>query len=149
MRFVTTLRTSGKTATGLRVPDDIVEALGHGKRPPVRVTINGYTYRSTIAVMRGIFMIGVSAEHRAGAGVEGGDTLEVEIELDTAPRTVEVPPALAEALASDPEATRFFESLSYSKQLWFVLQITGAKTEETRRRRLDKTIEMLRDRRTR
>ncbi len=71
MRFRTTIEQNGKTATGIPVPDEVVEALGSGKRPAVTITINGYTYRNTIAVMGGVFMVGVSAEHRAGAGVAG------------------------------------------------------------------------------
>src|SRR5438309_2367144 len=83
MRFRTTILTAGKTATGIEVPSEVVDALGASKRPPVRVTINGYTYRNTIAVMGGKYMVGVSAEHRAGAGVGGGDEVDVEIELTT------------------------------------------------------------------
>jgi hypothetical protein len=149
VRFHTTIKQSGKTATGIQIPEDVVEALGKGKRPPVRVTINGFTYRSTIAVMRGVYMVGVSAENRAGAGVGGGDEVEVEIELDTEPREVVVPSDLAAALTRDADAARFFESLSYSKKLWFVLQITDAKTAETRQRRIGRALELLRDGRSR
>lgn len=91
MKFHTTILPGDKTATGIRIPDEVVESLGSGKRPPIRVTINGYTYRNTVAVMGGVYMVGVSAEHRAGAGVAGGDEVDVEIELDTAPREVTVP----------------------------------------------------------
>lgn len=144
MRFRARLELGGKTATGFRVPEDVVEALGAGKRPPVRVTINGYTYRSTVAVMGGEFMVGVSAEHRAGAGVQAGDEVDVDLELDTAPREVTVPDDLAAALAADQDARRTFESLSYSNRSWHALSITGARTEETRRRRIAKSIEALR-----
>src|SRR5213082_2680914 len=116
MKFHTKLLQSGKTAVGIRVPDDVVEALGASKRPPVRVTINGYTYRNTIAVMGGKYMVGVSAEHRAGAGVGGGDEVDVDIELDDEPRTVAIPPELAKALAKDKTAKATFEALSYSNQ---------------------------------
>src|SRR6476619_3452511 len=116
MRFRTTILTAGKTATGIEVAADVGEALGTSKRPPVRVTINGYMYRNTIAVMGGKYMVGVSAEHRAGAGVAGGDVVDVDIELDEAPRTVEVPRELARALASDGAAKAAFEGLSYSNQ---------------------------------
>ncbi|MEA2844373.1 MAG: hypothetical protein QOJ69_2044, partial [Actinomycetota bacterium] len=98
MRFRTTLELGGKTATGIRVPDEVVEGLGSGKRPPVRVTINGHTYRSTVAVMGGAFMVGVSAEERSKAGVAAGDEVDVDIELDTEPREVVVPPDFAAAL---------------------------------------------------
>ena len=141
MKFRTTLLQSGKTATGFVVPPEVVEGLGAGRRPPVLVTINGYSYRNTVAVMGGDFMLGVSAEHREKAGVKGGDALEVELELDTAPRVVTVPPDLKAALAAAPAAQRAFEALSYSNQLRHVLSVEGAKTEETRQRRVAKVVE--------
>ncbi len=144
MRFRTKLLQSGKTATGIRVPDEVVDALGSGKRPAVTVTINGYTYRNTIAVMGGEYMVGVSAEHRAGAGVAGGDTIDVDIELDTAPREVNVPDDFAAALDGEPDARRTFEGLSYSNKSWHVLQVDGAKTGETRQRRIAKSLDALR-----
>ena len=140
MRFRTTVQQGGKTATGIQVPDQVVEALGAGKRPAVKVTINGYTYRSTVAVLGGRYMVGVSAEHRAGAGVAGGDKVDVDIELDTAPREVRVPADLAAALDAEPAARRTFDGLSYSNRSWHVLQIEGAKTDETRQRRIGKAI---------
>jgi len=143
MKFRTTLLQSGNTATGIVVPDDVVGALGSGNRPPVRVTINGYTYRNTIAVMGGEYMVGVSAEHRAAAGVAGGDELDVEIELDTAPREVTVPDDFAAALDAEPTARATFDGLSYSNRSWHVLQVTGAKTDETRQRRIGKSVEAL------
>ena len=149
MRFRTKILQAGKTATGIRVPDEIVEGLGAGKRPPVRVTINGFTYRSTIAVMGGDYMVGVNADNRAGAGVAGGDTVDVDIELDTAPREVAVPPDLAAALAAEPEARRTFDGLSNSNKGWHVYQVEGAKTDETRQRRIAKSIEALREGRVR
>jgi bacteriocin resistance YdeI/OmpD-like protein/uncharacterized protein DUF1905 len=149
MRFRTTLLQNDKTATGIRVPDDVVEALGKGKRPPVRVTINGYTYRSSIAVLGGEYMLGVSAENRAGAGIKGGDEIDVDIELDTAPREVSVPADFAAALDAEPEAKRTFEGLSYSNKSWHVLQIAGAKSDETRQRRIVKSVEALREGRIR
>ena len=149
MRFRTTLLREDKTATGFRVPDDVVEALGKGKRPPVRVTINGYTYRSTVAVYGGEYLLGVSAENRAGAGVKGGDAIEVDLELDTAPREVSVPADFAAALAAEPKAKRTFDGLSYSNKSWHVLQIEGAKSDETRQRRIMKSIEALREGRIR
>jgi hypothetical protein len=138
VRFRTTIKQSGKTATGIEIPEKIVEALESGKRPAVKVTINGYTYRSTVAVMGGVYMVGVSAEHRAGAGVAGGDKVDVDIELDTAPREVSVPADFAAALDAAPKARKTFESLSYSNKSWHVLQVTGAKTDETRQRRIEK-----------
>src|SRR3954453_18515040 len=109
MKFRTTVLLGGTTATGLPVPPEVVEALGAGKRPPVRVTIGAHTYRSTVAVMGGRNLLGVSAENRAAAGVSAGDELDVHLELDTEPREVAVPPALAAALAGDAAARTFFE----------------------------------------
>ena len=149
MRFRTTILQGDKTATGIRVPDEVVEALGQGKRPPVKITINGFTYRSTIAVMGGDYMVGVSAENRAGTGVAGGDEVDVDIELDTAPRVVTVPDDFAAALDAAPEARTTFESLSYSNKSWHVLQIEGAKSDETRQRRITKSVEALREGRVR
>ena len=144
MRFHTTILRSDKTATGIEVPAEVVEALGAGRRPAVTVTINGFTYRSTIAVMGGVYMVGVSAENRAGAGVAGGDEVDVDIELDTAPREVTVPSDLAAALDAEPAAQATFDRLSYSNKSWHVLQVAGAKTDETRTRRIAKSIEALR-----
>lgn len=149
MRFRTTIEQAGKTATGIRVPDGVIEALGSGKRPAVRVTINGFTYRSTVAVMGGVYMVGVSAENRAGTGVAGGDEVDVDIELDTAPREVTVPADFAAALDAEADARRMFDGLSYSNKGWHVLQVEGAKTGETRHRRITKSVEMLRQGRAR
>jgi hypothetical protein len=149
MRFRTTVQQAGKTATGIQVPEAVVEALGSGKRPPVKVTINGYTYRSTVAVVGGAHMVGVSAESRAGAGIAGGDEVEVDVELDTAPREVAVPADLAAALDAEPNARRTFDKLSYSNKSWHVLQVTGAKSEETRQRRIAKSVATLKEGRPR
>ena len=149
MRFRATLETEGKTATGINVPAEVVEALGGGKRPRVTVTINGHTYRSSVAVLGGRYMLGVSAENRAAAGVEGGQDVDVELELDTAPREVTVPPDFAAALAAEPAAQATFDGLSYSNKSWHVLQIDGAKTDETRKRRIAKSVEALREGRVR
>jgi hypothetical protein len=149
MRFRTTILQTGKTTTGFQVPDEIVEALGRGKRPAVTVTINGFTYRNTVAVMDGVYMIGVSAENRAGAGVRGGDVVDVDIELDTAPREVDVPGDFAAALDAEPDARRTFDALSYSNKSWHTLQIAGAKSDETRQRRIAKSVAILREGRPR
>jgi Bacteriocin-protection, YdeI or OmpD-Associated/Domain of unknown function (DUF1905) len=145
MKFRTTLLQAGKTATGIRVPDEVMLALASGKKPPVRVTINGHTYRSTVATIDGQPMVGVSAENRAAAGVSGGDQVDVDIELDTALREVDVPAELGKALNGDPTAKRFFDSLSNSQKSWHTLAISGAKTEERRQRRLEKSMQMLRE----
>ncbi len=145
MRFRTPIELGSKTATGIRVPAEVVEQLGSGKRPPVRVTINGHTYRSTVAVMGGRFMVGVSAENRAAAGVAAGDEVDVDIELDTEPRRVDVPPDLVTALDRDAAARRNFDELSYSNQRRHVMSIEEAKTAETRARRITKAVDTLRD----
>lgn len=149
MNFSTTIEQSGKTATGIPVPDEIVEALGAGKRPPVRVTINGYTYRSSVAAMGGRSMVSLSAQHRTAAGVSGGEEVDVEIELDTAPREVTVPDDFAAALDAEPDARRTFDGLSYSNRSWHVLQIEGAKTDATRQRRIAKSVGILKEGRAR
>jgi Bacteriocin-protection, YdeI or OmpD-Associated/Domain of unknown function (DUF1905) len=149
VRFRTTIEQGGKTATGIQVPEEVVQALGSGRRPAVTVTINGYTYRSTVAVLGGRYMVGVSAEHRAGAGVAGGDEVDVDIDLDTAPREITVPADLAAALDAEPEAWRTFDGLSYSNKSWHVLQVEGAKTDETRQRRIAKSVDTLKQGRAR
>ena len=149
MRIRVVLEQTGKTAVGFEVPDEIVTALGKGRRPPVRVTINGYTYRNTVAVMGGRNLIGVSAEHRAGAGVAGGQTVDVDLELDTEPRIVALPPDFAAALDREPAARRTFDALSPSNQGWRVSAIEGAKAEETRLRRIEKSVAALREGRPR
>lgn len=143
MEFRTEVLQTGKTTTGLVVPDEVVEELGGGKRPKVTVTINGKTYRSSVASMGGRYLVGVSAENRALTGVKGGDVVDVTLELDTAPREVEVPEDFAAALEVVPEARAVFARQSYSHQRAHVDAINGAKAPETRRRRIDKAIEML------
>lgn len=145
MHFRANIELHGKTATGIQVPPEVVAGLGSSKRPAVRVTINGYTYRSTVAPMGDVFMLPLSAEHRAGAGVAAGDEVDVDIELDTEPREVEVPADLQQALDGDADARRFFENLSYSHKRRYVLSIEETKSAETRQRRIAKTIDMLRE----
>ena len=145
MRFTTTVELGGKTATGFKVPNDVVVALGKGRKPPVTVTINGHTYRSTIAAYGEVSMLPLSAENRTAAGVQAGDEIEVELALDTAPRVVEVPDDFAAAIAADPAAAAFWPTISYSNQRWHVLSIDGAKTPETRQRRIDKSVALLRE----
>jgi hypothetical protein len=150
MKFRTTIRQGDKTATGIEIPASVVDALGAGKRPAVILTLDGrYTYRSTIAVVSGAFMVGLSADHRAASGFGGGDEVEVEIAVDTAPRTLDVPPELAAALDAEPAARATFDGLSYSNRSYHVLQVTGAKTDETRERRIARSIAALREGRPR
>ncbi|HYJ70505.1 MAG TPA: YdeI/OmpD-associated family protein [Nocardioidaceae bacterium] len=139
-RFRATLELGGKTATGIHVPDAVVESLGAGRRPPVQVTINGHSYPSTIASMGGRFMLPMSAENRSCAGVSAGDEVDVQLVVDTRPRTVDVPTDLAEALDREADAKRRFGELSYSHQRRYVLSVEGAKQPETRKRRIDKTV---------
>lgn len=143
MMFRTTIRLEGKTATGIVVPPDVVEALGSGKKPAVNVDINGYQYRSSIAVRGDLYMIPLSAEHRNGAGVNAGDDVDVSLSLDTASREVEVPADLAEHLGKTPAAKVAFEALSYSRKRAIVEPIQQAKTPETRQRRLEKALSIL------
>ena len=144
VKFRTQVLLGGKTATGLPVPGDVVEALGAGKKPAVTVTLGGHTYRSTIASRGGQFLLPLSAENRERAGVAAGDEVDVEVALDTAPRELEIPADLTAALAADEGARARFESLSYSAKQRFVLPIGQAKTEETRQRRVAKVITDLR-----
>jgi len=146
MRFRTRVLLAGKTATGIQVPPDVVAALGAGKRPPVRATINGYTYRSTVAVYGGEFLLGISEQVRAATGVAAGDEIDVELELDTAPREVSVPDDLDAALQRDPDAGAAFQRLSYSNRRRHAEAVEGAKTPETRQRRIAKVIAELRAR---
>lgn len=145
MRFQALIEGAGKTAAGIEVPPEVVASLGKTKRPPVRVTINGHTYRSTVAVLGGRYMVGVSNEVRANAGVAAGDRVEIEMELDTAPREVAVPAELAQELARDVAANRAFEALSYSRKRLIVDPIANAKTAATRERNVAKAMSLLRD----
>jgi hypothetical protein len=149
VRFRAELELAGKTATGIVVPDEVVERLGAGKRVPVRATIGRHAYHTTVAPMGGRFMMPVSAENREKAGVVAGDTLDIELELDTAPREVDVPPDLATALDGNAKAKRFFEGPTGSQKQWFVTQVASAKKAETRQRRILDAIGMLREGRKR
>ncbi|HEY5134328.1 MAG TPA: YdeI/OmpD-associated family protein [Candidatus Nanopelagicales bacterium] len=143
VEFSAELALNGKTATGIEVPPNVIESLNGGKRPAVVVEFGGYSYRTTIGVMGGRHLIPVSAEHRGAAGVQAGDQLRVQLTLDDAPRDIEVPSDLAEALKASPDAGRAFEALSPSNKKRHVLSVSGAKTDETRQRRLAKVIDEL------
>jgi hypothetical protein len=142
-KFRTILLSARKNATGIEVPADIVAALGTSKRPAVLVTIGAHTYPSTIAVMGGVFMIPVSAENRAAAGIAAGQEIDVVVRLDSAPRTIEVPEDLGAALDAVPAARTFFDGLSNSLKKVHVLAAESAKTPETRARRIAKSVETL------
>ena len=130
---------------GLEVPPEVVEALGGGKRPAVRITINGHVWKSRVAIMRGRYLLGLSKANRHAAGVVTGDEVEVELELDTEPRVVVEPPDFARALDADPVARAAYDRLSYSHKRQHVLAIDSAKKAETRKRRIDKALAMLRN----
>ena len=142
MEFRATVVLGGKTATGIQVPDEIVEALGSGKRPPVVVTLGGYTYRTTVAPMSGAFWIPLAAEHREAAGVQADQAVDVSIELDTAPREVPLPDDLAAAFGDDVRTN--FDGLAFSHRKEWVRWVEEAKKPETRATRIEKTVESLR-----
>jgi hypothetical protein len=143
MRFTAEVEQTGGTTTGIEVPAEVVDALGGGRRPAVRVTINGATYRTSVASMGGRYLVSVSAQNRALTCVHGGDVVEVELVLDTEPRTVEVPADLRAALDAVPEAAAAFDRLPYSHQRQHVEAIAAAKQPATRQRRIDKAVAML------
>ena len=145
MKFRGTIELAGKTATGIEVPAAVVTKLGSSKKPAVRVTIKGYTYRSTIATMGGRFMLPISAQVREAAGVAARDKVDVDVDLDTAPRVVTVPPDFSRALAREPAAKRFFEGLNFSNKQRIVIAIEAAKAPETRERRIAKSVSSLRE----
>jgi len=144
MKFTTTLKQAdGSSATGIVIPHEVLAALGAGKKPPVKVVVNGYAYRSTVATVSGVSMVGFSADHRAASGLKGGDPIEVEIALDAEPRTVELPADFQAALNADDRAKATFDKLSNSLKGYHVTQVTSAKTHETRQRRIKKSIATL------
>lgn len=143
MRFETDLLLVDDRNTGIEVPAEVVASFGAGKRPPVVVTVNGFEYRSTVAPMGGKFLIPFSSDKRAATGLGGGDHIVVDLELDTAPRIVDVPDDLAAALDATPGAREAWERLAPSHKKAHVTAIEGAKAAETRQRRIAKAIEAL------
>src|SRR5215217_1057404 len=139
MKFVATIFQKGNNL-GVEVPQEVIDQLDAGKKPPVVISIGDYSYRSTVAVMQGKYLIALSSEHRKSVKVNGGDQLEIEIELDDQPRTVEIPEPLAARFKDNPEAEKFFETLSSSNQKKIVFLITSAKTQDTVTKRLDKVV---------
>jgi len=140
MRFRGIVALGGKTATGIEVPAAVLTALGPGKRLPVTVNVGGHSYRTTVAPMGGAYFVPLSAEHRTAAGVAAGDEIDVEIVLDTAERTVDVPPDLLEALDRAGAARRAFDALSYTRRKEWARLVESAKTPETRQRRIAKAV---------
>lgn len=143
MKVKTVILQTGANTTGIEITEKMLEQLGGGKRPLVVVTINGYSYRSAVGKMGDKFMVGVSAENRKKAKVSGGDKVEISLELDTAPRTIDIPEALQKALDKNKDIKAKFEKLAPSKKKAIVLSITEAKSLETKVRRIEKTIEGL------
>ena len=140
LKFSTSLLQAGKTATGIKIPEEIIEKLGGGKKPLVKVTINNFTYRSAVAVMGGAYMVGVNAENRESANVKGGDKINVTIELDTEERIVEVPAEFQKQLTKNAAAKKMFDTLSNSKKKALIIPIANAKTDETRNRNIEKAM---------
>jgi Bacteriocin-protection, YdeI or OmpD-Associated/Domain of unknown function (DUF1905) len=145
VKFHSVVQLNGKTATGIPVPEVVVESLGAGKRPLLRVTVNDYTYSTTLATVDGEYMLSVSGEVRERARVAAGDRVDVDVEVDTQPREVSLPPDFSEALDKYPDARRFFDGLSYSNKQRFVLPVEQAKSDETRQRRIEKAVTSLRE----
>jgi hypothetical protein len=149
IRFTTQLQARGPAAAVV-LDDGQVATVGEGaKRFPVVATVNGYTWRTSVARMGGEFLVGLNREVRTGAGAEAGQQVDVTIELDTAPREVDVPEDLAAALASDPQAEAAFEGMAFTHRKEYARWVAGAKREETRHRRLQQALEMIRAGRTR
>ena len=149
IRFTTHLQARGPAAAVV-LDDDQVAEVGEGaKRFPVVATVNGYTWRTSVARMKGEFVVGLSREVRQGAGVEAGDAVEVSVELDVAPREVEVPAALAAALAADPDASASFEQMAFTHRKEYARWVAEAKREETRQRRVQQAVQMIRSGQTR
>ena len=126
--------------TGLEVPPEVVEALGAGRKPPVVVNVNGYEYRSTVAVMGGRYLIPFSSDKRAATGIAGGDAITVDLEVDSTPRTVELPADFAAALDATPGARKAYERLAPSHKKAHVTAIESAKAADTRQRRIDAAV---------
>jgi hypothetical protein len=149
VHFTTQLQPRGPAAAVI-LDDAQVAAVGEGaKRFPVVATVNGYTWRTTVVRMGGEFLLGLSKEVRQGAGAEAGDEVDVTVQLDTAPREVEVPEALAAALAADPEAKASFDRMAFTHRKEYARWIADAKQEQTRQRRLGQALEMIRAGKTR
>lgn len=140
--FETKLSGSADGPTGIVVPPSAIEELGKGKKPAVFVNVNGYEYRSTVAVMGGEFMISFASAHRAASGIKAGDTISVTLRLDDQPREVELPDDLRAALVAADKLGAFEESAP-SRKKEFVRQVVEAKAEDTRRRRIEKVVDGL------
>ncbi|WP_369375125.1 YdeI/OmpD-associated family protein [Streptomyces sp. cg36] len=143
MKFTAKVIPSGN-ALGVEVPQEVIDGLGQGKRPPVVVAVNGHSWRTRIAAMRGQILIGISAANREASGIEAGEEIEVEVALDDEPQVVEPPADLAEALDADPALRAAYDRMAFSLKRKQVGEIESAKSPETRQRRIDKMVESLR-----
>lgn len=133
-------------AAAVVLDDEQVATVGEGaKRFPVRATVNGFAWRTTVTRMRGEFLLGLSREVRESAGVQAGDTVQLTIELDTEPREVEIPEELSSALSADPAAKAAFERLAFTHRKEYARWVAEAKREETRDRRVTRALRMLRE----
>ena len=139
IEFDTTLSSFGNN-TGIEVPKELIERLGAGQRPPVLVNVNGFEFRTTVGVMSGKHLVGVTAATRKATGLAGGDAIHVVLTLATAPREASVPDDFAAAMAANPPTADFFAGLSNSLQRFHIDNVNGAKTDETRQRRIEKAI---------
>lgn len=144
VEFDATVTATGNN-TGVVVPDDLIQRLGAGRRPAVVVSINGYEYRSTVGVMGGRHMVGISAAIRTATGLKGGDAIHVVLTVAETPREVEMPDDFAAALSADPDAAAFFAKLSNSLQRYHVDNVNAAKTDDTRARRIEKAVSLFRE----
>lgn len=142
MKFKAKVIPSGN-ATAVEVPEKIMQALGPQRRPPVAITINGHSWRSRVAAMRGQQLIGISAANREAAGIAEGDTIEVDVVLDNSPREVEIPPDLAAALKRNPTARAAFDKLAFGLKNKHIRSFDEAKSPQVRQRRIDKLVETL------
>jgi hypothetical protein len=143
MKFRAVVLLGGKTATGIQVPDEVVDALNAGKRPAVCITIGSHTYRTTVSTRHDMYLVPLSAEHRTAAGVAAGDEVEVSIVVDDAPRDVELPDDLAAALAAHGDARAAFDRLSFTHRKEYARWVTEAKKAETRPTRIDRCVEQV------
>ena len=143
VEFETTVAATGNK-TGIVVPDELIERLGAGRRPAVVVKVDGYEYRNTVGIMGGRHMVSISAAVRKATGLKGGDPISVKLTVADSPRQVDIPDDLAHALSAEPDVAAFFAKLSNSLQRYHVDNINGAKTPETRQRRIDKAISLFR-----
>ncbi|MGO8683461.1 MAG: YdeI/OmpD-associated family protein [Thermoleophilia bacterium] len=143
MKFQARVIPSGN-ATGVEIPADVVKALAFGPRPLIAITINGHTWRSRVALIRGKHLVGISAANRAASGIDEGDVVEVDLKLDTEPRVVPEPADLAMALNEDPEARAAFDRLPYGLKRRHVVAVEEAKTSEVRQRRIARLVTAMR-----